>query len=312
MNLVFAGTPDFAATCLQALQEAGHSICLVLTQPDRPAGRGMKLTPSPVKQFALTQGLRVEQPISLKSPEAQQMLQTVIQENQVDVMVVVAYGLILPQVVLDMPQRACLNIHASLLPRWRGAAPIQRAIQAGDAHTGVGIMQMEAGLDTGPVLLQETLPIAADDTAASLHDKLARLGARLIVEALANLSALLVQAEPQATEGVSYAHKLDRSESVLDWYKSARELEAQVRAFNPFPGATAALGPEICKTWAAFPVEGRGVPGEILALGPQGIVIACAEAALCLNTLQRPGGKRLSARDFLAGNHSLRVGDILV
>jgi methionyl-tRNA formyltransferase len=299
MKVIFAGTPEFAAFSLKALLAAGHTIPLVLTQPDRPAGRGMKLTPSPVKATALQHGLRVEQPLTLKTPEAQAMLRTAIDESGANVMVVVAYGLILPQAVLDMPPRGCLNIHASLLPRWRGAAPLQRAIQAGDEKTGVGIMQMEAGLDTGPVLLEEAIPIATTDTAATLHDKLAALGARLIVSALDRLDTLV--AKPQSTAGVTYAHKIDKAESALDFAKSARELWWQIRAFDPFPGATAAIGSETCKIWSAVPVEGAGEPGEILAVGPAGIVVACGDGALSISELQKPGGKRLSARDFLAG-----------
>ncbi|HET7774752.1 MAG TPA: methionyl-tRNA formyltransferase, partial [Azospira sp.] len=232
MKIVFAGTPEFAAQALGALYAAGHEIPLVLTQPDRPAGRGMALQASPVKQLALAQGSEVFQPLTLKETEAQEKLRQVAP----DVMVVAAYGLILPQVVLDIPRQGCLNIHASLLPRWRGAAPIHRAILAGDAETGVCIMQMEAGLDTGPVLLSRNLPIDDRDTAQTLHDKLATLGAEAIVEAL---GCLPLPAQPQPTAGVTYAAKLEKSESPLDWRRTAAELDRQVRAFTPFPGSTA-------------------------------------------------------------------------
>jgi methionyl-tRNA formyltransferase len=299
MKLIFAGTPEFAAVSLEALLAAGHTIPLVLTQPDRPAGRGMKLAPSAVKAAALGHGLRVEQPLTLKAPEAQAMLRAAIDESGAELMVVVAYGLILPQAVLDLPVRGCLNIHASLLPRWRGAAPIQRAIQACDRETGVGIMQMEAGLDTGPLLLEEAIPIADADTAATLHDKLAALGGRLIVSALDRIDQLV--AKPQSLVGVTYAHKLDKSESSLDFARSAHELWCQIRAFDPFPGSSAALGGEVCKIWSALPADGAGEPGEILAVGPAGVVVACGQGALRITELQKAGGKRLKAREFLTG-----------
>lgn len=295
MKIVFAGTPEFAAQALAALYDAGHHIPLVLTQPDRPAGRGMALQASPVKQLALDKGSEVFQPPSLKDPAAQEQLRQLAP----DVMVVAAYGLILPQAVLDIPRFGCLNIHASLLPRWRGAAPIHRAILAGDEETGVCIMAMEAGLDTGPVLLRESLPIAPTDTAQSLHDKLAAQGARLIVQALAALP-LAAQAQPEA--GVTYAAKLDKSESPLDWRRSAAELDRQVRAFTPFPGSTAALDGLQLKIWGAVPAEGRGRPGEVLSVDKQGIRVACGEGALLLTELQKAGGKRLPAAQFLAGN----------
>lgn len=295
MNIVFAGTPEFAARALAALYEAGHSIPLVLTQPDRPAGRGMALQASPVKQLALARGSEVFQPVSLKDAEAQERVRQV----GADVMVVAAYGLILPQSVLDMPRLGCLNIHASLLPRWRGAAPIHRAILAGDRQTGVCIMQMEAGLDTGPVLLSEALDIDARDTASSLHDKLAVQGARLIVDAIGRLP---LPAVVQDVSGVTYAAKLDKGEAPLDWRRSAEELDRQVRAFNPFPGTTAVLDGAALKIWQAFPVEGNGVPGTVLAADKQGIVVACGSGALRLTELQKAGGKRLPVAQFLAGN----------
>lgn len=297
MRLVFAGTPDFAAAALQALLAAGHEVPLVLTQPDRPAGRGMTLQASPVKQLALQHGLPLHQPPSLKSEEARQP----ILKARPDVMVVAAYGLILPQAVLDIPRLGCLNIHASLLPRWRGAAPIQRALLAGDSETGVTIMRMEAGLDTGPMLLKESLPIAAADTAGSLHDKLASLGARLIVEALTRLERDGLPGEIQPGEGVTYAAKLDKNEAALDWRLPAVQLERTVRAFNPFPGATAQLDGQVVKIWAAMPVSQTGEAGLVLAVGGNGVVVACGDGALRLTELQKAGGKRLPAADFLRG-----------
>lgn len=297
MRVAFAGTPEFAAQALKAILAAGQEVVLVLTQPDRPAGRGMSLQASPVKQFALQHGLLLHQPLSLKSEEARRP----IVESRPDIMVVAAYGLILPQAALDIPRLGCLNIHASLLPRWRGAAPIQRAILAGDAETGITIMRMEAGLDTGPMLLKESLPIAAADTAGSLHDKLASLGARLIVEALARLERGGLPGEIQPAEGVTYAAKLDKNEAALDWRLPAVQLGRAVRAFNPFPGATAQLDGEVVKIWAAMPASQTGEAGRILAVGSDGVVVACGDGALRLTELQKAGGKRLPAADFLRG-----------
>jgi methionyl-tRNA formyltransferase len=297
MRVIFAGTPDFAAISLQAILAAGQDVPLVLTQPDRPAGRGMSLQASPVKQLALQHGLGVHQPPSLKSDEAR----LPIIEARADVMVVAAYGLILPQAVLDIPRLGCLNIHASLLPRWRGAAPIQRALLAGDVETGVTIMRMEAGLDTGPMLLKESLPIATADTAGSLHDKLAGLGARLIVEALARLERGGLHGENQPEDGVTYAAKLEKAEAALDWRQPAAQLDRAVRAFNPFPGATTQLDGQIIKVWTAEPVAASGEAGRILAVGSDGIVVACGDGALRLTELQKAGGKRLAAADFLRG-----------
>ena len=301
MKVIFAGTPEFAAQALQTIVEAGHEVVLVLTQPDRPAGRGMSLQASPVKKLALEKSIEVFQPLSLKDPVAQQKIGALA----ADAMVVAAYGLILPQGVLDMPRLGCLNIHGSLLPRWRGAAPIQRALLAGDAETGVCIMQMEAGLDTGPVLLRGAFPIAADDTSASLHDRLAGLGATLIVEALGKLP---LAAEPQPTEGVTYAHKIEKAEAVIDWSKSAAELDRHLRAFNPFPGAQALFAGQTIKLWRATPVVGYGEIGQILAVDRSTVVVACGEGALAINELQKAGGKRLPVQQFLAG-HPLQVGD---
>lgn len=303
MRLIFAGTPPFAAAALYALADAGHDVALVLTQPDRPAGRGMKLTPSAVKQAALARGLPVYQPLSLKSPEAQATLRAV----HADVMVVAAYGLILPQVVLDLPRLGCLNIHASLLPRWRGAAPIQRAILAGDAETGITIMQMDAGLDTGSMLSTVTLPIRADDTAASLHDALANAGASAIVEALATLPALVpvAQEEAQAT----YASKLSKEEAQLDWRQPADCLARAVRAYCPVPGAWTLLEGAPLKIWSAQAVSGAGEAGEILRADGDQLVVACGEGALALRELQPAGSKRmpvaayLASRTFAPGTH---------
>jgi methionyl-tRNA formyltransferase len=301
MKLIFAGTPEFAALALQAIVAAGHEVVLVLTQPDRPAGRGMSLQPSAVKKLALEHGIEVFQPSTLKDAEAQAKLAGVGAE----VMVVAAYGLILPQVVLDMPRFGCINIHGSLLPRWRGAAPIQRALLAGDAETGVCIMQMEAGLDTGPVLLRGAFPIEAGDTTVSLHDRLAELGARLAVEALGKLP---LPAEPQPADGVTYAHKIEKAEALIDWSKSAVELDRHIRAFNPFPGAQALFGGQTVKLWQATPVDGDGEIGTILAVDRSAIVIACGKGALAVSELQKAGGKRLPVQQFLAG-HPLKVGD---
>ena len=301
MKLIFAGTPEFAAQALQAIVDAGHEVALVLSQPDRPAGRGMTLQASPVKKLALEKGIEVFQPLSLKDAAAQAKIAAVGAE----VMVVAAYGLILPQVVLDMPRFGCLNIHASLLPRWRGAAPIQRALLAGDAASGVCIMQMEAGLDTGPVLLRGAFPIAPDDTSVTLHDRLAALGAQLIVAALGKLP---LPAESQPTEGVTYAHKIEKAEALIDWTKRAAELDRHLRAFNPFPGAQAVFAGQTVKLWRATPVEASGEIGQILAVDRSTIVVACGEGALAISELQKAGGKRLPVQQFLAG-HPLKVGD---
>lgn len=302
MKLIFAGTPDFAAQSLRALISAGHEVVLVLTQPDRPAGRGMALQPSAVKQVALAHGIDVFQPQTLRDADAQAR----VQAEGADLMVVAAYGLILPQIVLDMPLLGCLNIHASLLPRWRGAAPIHRAILAGDKETGVCIMQMEAGLDTGPVLLSEALAISTADTTASLHDRLADMGARLIVE---TLNKLPLEAHPQSESGVTYAAKIEKNEAALDWRASADVLDRQIRAFNPFPGAVASLNGQTLKVWKARTETAEGVPGTVLTASKNGIVVACGEGALCLLELQKAGGKRITAAQWMAGT-SVIVGSI--
>jgi methionyl-tRNA formyltransferase len=308
MRVIFAGTPEFARVAFERLHAAGFTIPLVLTQPDRPAGRGMKLQPSPVKQFALQHGIPVAQPRSLrldgKYPDDAAAAQAALQEARADVMVVAAYGLILPQWVLDVPRRGCLNIHASLLPRWRGAAPIHRAIEAGDAETGVTIMQMDAGLDTGAMLVEERVAIAPQDTTATLHDKLAALGGRLIVEALELAACGGVQPVPQPAEGVTYAHKIEKSEAAIDWKQPADVIARRVRAFDPFPGASAQIQGETLKIWRARALPGRGSvePGTIVSVDADGIGVACGDQGrLEITELQRPGGKRLAAADFLRG-----------
>lgn len=295
MRLVFAGTPPFAARALAALHAAGHEIALVLTQPDRPSGRGLKPRPTAVAELAAGLGLPVAKPPSLKAEEARAPIAAVNPE----VMVVAAYGLILPRQVLTIPARGCLNIHASLLPRWRGAAPIHRAIQAGDAETGVAIMVMEAGLDTGPVLLERRVAIGPADTTATLTDKLAGLGAEAIVEALGRLDAL--EARTQPAEGVTYAAKIEKREAVLDWRHEAVALDRQVRAFDPFPGAETLLAGEPVKVWQARLAEGDGEPGTVLRVEGGCPVVACGKGALALTVMQRPGSRRLPAAEFLKG-----------
>ncbi|WP_346841394.1 methionyl-tRNA formyltransferase [Metapseudomonas otitidis] len=294
LRLVFAGTPEFAAEHLKALLDTPHQIVAVYTQPDRPAGRGQKLMPSPVKQLALQHGLPVLQPPTLRDPAAQEELRALAP----DLMVVVAYGLILPQVVLDIPRLGCINSHASLLPRWRGAAPIQRAVQAGDAESGVTVMQMEAGLDTGPMLLKVTTPITADDTGGSLHDRLAQLGPQAVVQAIAGLAAGTLQGEVQDDALATYAHKLNKDEARIDWSRPADELERLVRAFNPWPICHSTLDGQPLKVLAAEPAEGRGQPGQILDASKDGLTVACGEGALRLTRLQLPGGKPLAFADL--------------
>jgi methionyl-tRNA formyltransferase len=318
MKIIFAGTPEFARVALEALKRAGFDISLVLTQPDRPAGRGMKLQSSPVKQFALEHGIGVAQPRSLrldgKYPEEAAAARAQIEAAQADVMIVAAYGLILPQWVLDAPRLGCLNIHASLLPRWRGAAPIHRAIEAGDAQTGITIMQMDAGLDTGDMLLVEALPIAALDNTPTLHDKLATLGGRLIVEALELAAGGGLIRTPQPLEGITYAHKIDKTESAVNWLHSAEQIERRIRAFAPSPGCTSLLRGEVIKLCAAqvMPVDYSQKEsnmssihpgyGTILLANSQGVDVLCgADTVLRITELQRAGGKRLSTADFLRG-----------
>ena len=302
MKLVFAGTPEFAAVSLAALLRARHEVTLVLTRPDRPAGRGMKHRSSAVKRAALGHGLSVLQPASLKEASALAALSQAAPEA----IVVAAYGLLLPPAVLALPPRGCVNVHASLLPRWRGAAPIQRAILAGDAETGVTIMRMEETLDTGPMLLQRATPIAANDTSATLHDRLAALGAELLIEALA--------ADPpgraQEASAATYAARIEKHEAVIDWRRAAGEIERQVRAFNPAPGAQTGLDGAPLKVWRARAIAGAGVPGTVIAADAGGIRVACGAGALSIDELQRAGGKRLAAGAFLSG-HALAPGVVL-
>ena len=294
MRIVFAGTPEFAAQHLQALLDAGRQIVAVYTQPDRPAGRGQKLMPSPVKQLAVQHGIAVYQPQTLRDPVAQAELAAL----KPDLMVVVAYGLILPQVVLDTPRLGCINSHASLLPRWRGAAPIQRAVQAGDASSGVTVMQMEAGLDTGPMLLKVSTTITADDTGGSLHDRLARLGSAAVVDAIGKLAAGELRGEVQDDSQATYAHKLNKDEARIDWSRPAEELERLIRAFNPWPICHSTLRGEPLKVLAASLGEGTGQPGEILTASKDGLTVACGVGALRLTRLQLPGGKPLNFADL--------------
>jgi methionyl-tRNA formyltransferase len=295
MKVIFAGTPEFARLALAAIIAAGHDVVLVLTQPDRPSGRGMKLTPSPVKDEAQLQGKPIYQPETLKDPASHEL----IRAAGADVMVVAAYGLILPQAVLDIPRLGCLNIHASLLPRWRGAAPIQRAIEAGDSETGICIMRMEAGLDTGPVLLEKRLPIAGTDTGGSLHDKLALQGASAIVEALADLQNFKLTPQPEA--GVTYAAKLSKEDARLDWQLRADVIARKIRAFNPVPGAWTSLNGEPLKIWQADAIGLEGNPGEVLRAGSNGLVVACGQGALKVSELQKAGARRMDVATFLAG-----------
>ncbi len=306
MRIVFAGTPEFAVSSLRAAARH-HEVVAVYTQPDRPAGRGRGLAPSPVKLEAVARGIPVYQPESLKDEAAQQQLR----DLQPDLMVVVAYGLILPKAVLAIPTHGCWNVHASLLPRWRGAAPIQRAIQAGDATTGVCLMQMEAGLDTGPVLLHQELPIAATDTGGQLHDKLAELGAQVLSDGLGLLRAGIKPiARPQPEQGVTYAHKLDKAEAKLDWAQDAGALARTVRAFNPWPIAEATLAGERVRIHGAVALNEAHdqAPGTVLAASRDGIDIACGQGVLRLRVLQREGGKAITAADYLNARRDLRVG----
>jgi methionyl-tRNA formyltransferase len=311
MRIAFAGTPEFAAVALQALIDAGHDVALVLTQPDRPAGRGMKLQPSAVKVLAAAHGLPLAQPRSLrldgKYPDDATATRVALQDAAPELMVVAAYGLILPRWVLDMPPRGCLNIHGSVLPRWRGAAPIHRAIEAGDSVTGITIMQMDEGLDTGDMLLIETTAIEADDTTATLHDKLAAQGARLIVQTLA---APVLQSRPQPEEGITYANKIDKSEAAIDWTQPAALIERRVRAFDPFPGASFEAHGETVKLWRADVLAGTGRPGEVLAASPDHLVVACGDGALALRQVQRPGGRRIDAAAWMQ-SHPLQIGQKL-
>ena len=294
MRIVFAGTPEFAAEHLKALLDSPYEIVAVYTQPDRPAGRGQKLMPSAVKALAVAHDIPVLQPPTLRNADAQAELAAL----KPDLMVVVAYGLILPQVVLDIPRLGCINSHASLLPRWRGAAPIQRAVEAGDAESGVTVMQMEAGLDTGPMLLKVSTPISAEDTGGSLHDRLASLGPQAVIQAISGLASGSLVGEVQDDSLATYAHKLNKDEARLDWSRPAIELERLVRAFHPWPICHSTLGGEAIKVHAAALGEGQGQPGSILAADKSGLTVACGEGALRLTRLQLPGGKALNFSDL--------------
>ncbi|MEY4562355.1 MAG: hypothetical protein RLZZ618_1632 [Pseudomonadota bacterium] len=315
MRLVFAGTPEFAQVALDALIAAGHEVVLVMSKPDQPARRGLKLQASPVKQTALAHGIAVSQPRSLrldgKYPDDARAAREALLEARADLMVVAAYGLILPQWVLDLPPRGCLNIHASLLPRWRGAAPIHRAIEAGDELTGITLMQMDAGLDTGDMLHVASLPIGPGDSTASLHDRLAALGGQLLVQALAGPDAWKRTPQPEA--GVTYAHKIEKAEAPIDWALPAAVIERRIRAFDAFPGATTALNGEAWKVWRAEPAGLAGVhgaPGTVLEVSDAGVRVACGEGAVRLTELQRAGGKRLPARQFLQ-SQPVQAGQVL-
>jgi methionyl-tRNA formyltransferase len=305
MKLIFAGTPEFAERALSALHVAGHDVRRVLTRPDKPAGRGKQLVASPVKLRAQALGLPVCQPASLRDPA----VQTALAAEAVDLMVVAAYGLILPQPVLDIPRLGCLNIHASLLPRWRGAAPIQRAIEAGDTQTGVTIMQMDAGLDTGAILLARALPIAADETGGTLHDRLAALGAELIVQALRDLEGQALKPVPQPAAGITYAAKLDKAESAIEWRLPAEVLERRLRAFDPFPGSSARIAgreAQPLKIWRGRVIDlppglSQGDCARVFLPGPGEAAVVCGERALALLELQKPGGRRLAVAEFLRG-----------
>ncbi len=297
LNIVYAGTPEFATTALAALIESPHNIIAVYTQPDRPAGRGRKLTASPVKELALQHGIEVYQPESLKDPAEQEKLAAL----KPDLMVVAAYGLLLPEAVLNTPRLGCLNIHASLLPRWRGAAPIQRAILAGDNETGITIMQMDIGLDTGDMLYKLTTPIEAEDTAQTLHDRLAELGAKAIVEALEQLQAGTLSSEKQDESQANYAKKLYKEEAQIDWHKPAIEIARQVAAFNPWPVAQSKNGEETLRIWNATAIDEQSdkTPGSVVNADKQGIDVACGNGKVRITRLQRPGGKPQSAAEYL-------------
>jgi methionyl-tRNA formyltransferase len=305
LKIVFAGTPEFSVPCLEACRTSGAKVVAVYTQPDRPAGRGRKLTPSPVKEAALAAGIPVEQPETLKTIEAREKLAA----YQPDLMVVVAYGLILSRKVLAIPRLGCWNVHASLLPRWRGAAPIQRAILAGDAESGVDLMQMEAGLDTGPVMLERRTAISRTDTGGTLHDRLSLLGADVLTEALCRVRrGETLSARPQSEDGVMYAHKLEKAEARLDFNRPALALEHQVRAFDPWPVAEGEIEGENVRIWSARAIEHHhhAAPGSVVAAHRDGIDIACGEGVLRVTALQRAGGKRITAADYLNARPELR------
>ena len=307
MRIIFAGTPDFAATTLAALLTTEHEICAVYSQPDRPAGRGRKLTASPVKQLAIQHHIPVEQPLNFKAEADREILA----RYQADLMIVVAYGLLLPQSVLDTPRLGCINVHASLLPRWRGAAPIQRAILAGDKKTGVCIMQMEAGLDTGPVIQRAEIAIEANDTGEQLHDKLAQLGASTLLETLKNFEQLQSQAIPQDNADSCYASKLLKAEANIDWSQSAQQIDRQIRAFNPWPIAQTLWQDKMLRIWGAVVIDSHNqntTPGTIIQVERQGVDVATGDGVLRLLSIQSPGKKAMPVHDFLNA-HPLKVGD---
>lgn len=313
LRIIFAGTPEFAATSLQALFDSKHEVVAVLTQPDRPSGRGKKLTAGPVKALALSHQIPVLQPLSLRDED----IAGQIDGYAADVMVVVAYGLLIPSAVLALPRYGCINVHGSLLPRWRGAAPIQRAIEAGDAQTGVGIMQMEAGLDTGPVLLEQSTPITATDTGASVHDRLAALGAAALTTALADLPVLLADAKVQSQDGITYAHKLSKEDALLDWVDDpARQLN-RIRAFNPWPVAWTLYAGEPLKIWAAQAVLGQTLAadvsgGTILDVSAEGLTVATGAGAILLTELQLPGKRAMAVAELLRGRPDyFKAGEVL-
>ncbi len=298
MRIIFAGTPEFAALALAALLASRHEVVLVLTQPDRPSGRGMRTIPSAVKQLAMHHGLALHQPRSLRDVAEHRPLT----ESGADIMIVAAYGLILPQAVLNIPPLGAINIHASILPRWRGAAPIQRALLAGDSKTGISIMRMEAGLDTGPLIQVEETPIDNTDTAQTLHDRLAEMGARLVIEALGRFEQGSIRSTPQSADNVQYAPKIAKSEARIDWARGAAHIWRQIRAFNPSPGATTNLHETEIKIWQAkLAPASAGKGGEILQADADGLLVSCGSGVLLLEQLQKPGGKRLPAVEFLRG-----------
>ena len=307
MNLIFAGTPAFAVPALEALLRAGHHICALYTQPDRPAGRGRKLAASPVKQYAQTRGIEVRQPEKISGEEK------ILRADAPDAMIVIAYGLLLPPPILAIPRHGCINVHASLLPRWRGAAPIPRAIEAGDTETGISIMQMETGLDTGPVLAEARTPIHESDTAQTLHDRLALLGAETLVATLERLARGAVTPQPQDNTGAGYAKKLSKEEARLDWTRPAIALHSKIRALNPWPVASTTWRGKTLRLWEAGPLEARpaaGVPGTIVQADAAGIHVLTGDGVLTLTRLQAEGGKILAAGEFLNG-HKLAAGDRL-
>ncbi len=299
LNIIFAGTPEFATYPLQALLGSEHKVVAVFTQPDRPAGRGNKLTPPPVKVLAEAHAIPVHQPLSLKDADSQAL----VAQYHADVMIVVAYGLLLPQVVLDMPKYGCLNIHGSLLPRWRGAAPIARAIEVGDKQTGIDIMAMDAGLDTGDILARAVLPILVSDTQQQVHDSLAPMGAQLLLQVLSNLPDYLARAHKQPTEGITYAHKLKKEEGKIDWSQPAEVSARKIRAFAPWPGSFCTWGEQTLKIGMAHAIshDTNSPVGTVLGLDTQGLLVVTGDGVLCLHSLQRAGGKMLAATDFSKG-----------